>query len=96
MMIARNISVNKKKEKKSCVLQDAPDKEVIEWNPDNVLTEFNNLNKTTNEFYFKELVKAVVKHGSQRAAARAIGLPKTVIHKDMALIKKHFKNKLCS
>ncbi len=89
-MIARNMSVDQSKSKRPENLEDVAEETPVEDNTDTILGEFEKM-----DMYFTELVKAVVKHGSIRAAARAIGIPKDAVRRDMIIVRDHFKKSVC-
>jgi hypothetical protein len=64
--------------------EDIPD---YDNNTEKYLMRFNNLDKQTGTFYYKEIIKAVAKYGSMRKAAKTIGIPVPSFRRDVLIAR---------
>lgn len=78
----------------SCGVVDIADT-VVDDTTDTMIAEFQSIDKELNYPYFTELVKAIVKYGSQRKVSQATGIPVRSINQSVHLIRKHLRGKIC-
>ena len=92
--IVKNIVRINQRVKKFVEIKDIPQENDIDL-PD-YLPHLDRLPNLDNDFpYFKEILKAVVSHGGQRAAARATGIPRPSIGRDIKFIREFLKKAVC-
>lgn len=91
--IIKNLSRTSKRKLQPIQLPDIIDEP--EEQPPDFMDYIDNLPVLKNGFpYFKEIFKIVAKHGGQREASRATGIPRQSIDRDMNFIKQYLRDRV--